>query len=83
MFLAGVPINDKLVLTIASKLRDAGLHATAEGLETAYDRDTMVLALDNPERDEILAVLVYCQELCELRAVLLKQQEWRVREGMG
>jgi hypothetical protein len=84
MFLAGVPINDKLVLTIASRLRDAGLSVTAERLETAYDRETMVLALDIPERDEILQVLVDCAEgLCELRAVLLKQQEWRVREGIN
>jgi hypothetical protein len=42
-----------------------------------------VLALEVRERDEILTVLVDCPEgLCELRAVLLKQQEWRVREGI-
>jgi hypothetical protein len=33
----------------------------------------MVLALDIPERDEILELLVDCPDgLCELRAVLLK-----------
>jgi len=44
MFLAGVPVNDYLVLTIAARLRDAGLDATAERLEAAYDRETMLLA---------------------------------------
>src|SRR4051812_2781926 len=82
MFLAGIPVEDKLVLTIASKLGDAGLDSTAERLETAYDRGTMVLALEVRERDEILIVLVDCPEgLCELRATLLKQQLWRQREG--
>ena len=39
---------------------------------------------DIPEHDEILTVLVDCPEgLCELRAVLLKQQERRVREGIS
>ena len=80
MFRAGVPVNDKL----ASRLRDAGLDATAERLETAYDRKTMVLPLDISERDDVLQVLVHCDDgLCELRAVLLKQQEWRVREGLA
>ena len=45
MFLAGVPVDDKRVLTLAAKLRDAGLDDTAERLETAYDRETAVLAL--------------------------------------
>ena len=39
MFLAGVPVDDKRVLTLAAKLRDAGLDNTAERLETAYDRE--------------------------------------------
>ena len=77
------PIDDKRVLTLAAKLRDAGLDDTAERLETAYDRETAVLALAITARDEILQVLVDCPEgLCELRAVLLKQQAWRGREGI-
>ena len=51
MMLAGVPVPDRLVLTIASQLRDAGLDATAERLENAYDRETKVIALDIAERD--------------------------------
>jgi hypothetical protein len=54
VFLAGIPIDDKRVLTLAAKLRDAGLDDTAERLETAYDRETAVLALAIPARDEIL-----------------------------
>ena len=91
MFLAGIPIEDKRVLTLAAKLRDAGLKHrdaglddTAQRLETAYDRETAVLALSIPARDDILQVLVDCPEgLCELRAVLLKQQAWRDREGIS
>ena len=41
----------------------------------------MLLAVDIHERDEILQVLVDCPGgQSELRAVLLKQQEWRVHE---
>jgi hypothetical protein len=84
MFFAGVPVDDKVVLTLASKLRDAGLDETAERLETAYDRETAVLALSIAHRDDMLQVLVDCPEgLCELRAVLLQQQEWRTREGIN
>jgi hypothetical protein len=43
-----------------------------------------VLALSITARDDILEVLVDCPEgLCELRAVLLKQQVWRDREGIS
>jgi hypothetical protein len=43
-----------------------------------------VLALSIPARDDVLQVLVECPEgLAELRAVLLQQQEWRVREGIS
>ena len=84
MFLAGVPVEDKLVLTLAARLNEAGLYETAVRLETAYDLETKVLALSIAHRDDILQVLVDCPEgLCELRAVLLKQQEWRVREGIS
>jgi hypothetical protein len=43
-----------------------------------------MLALTIVDRDDILQVLVDCPDgLCELRAVLLKQQEWRAREGLS
>ena len=84
MFLAGVPVDDKLVLTLAAKLSDAGLYETAVRLENAYDLETKVFALSIAARDEILRVLVDCPDgLCELRAMLLKQQQWRDREGIS
>ncbi len=61
MFLAGVPVDDKLVPTIASKLLDVGIDDTAERLETAYDRETAVLALSIDARRVILDVLVDCE----------------------
>jgi hypothetical protein len=76
--------DDQLVLTIASRLRDGGLDDTAERLETAYDRETAVLALSISAHDDILQVLVDCPEgLCELRAVLLKQRAWCDRGGIS
>ena len=45
VLLAGIPIDDKRVLTLAAKLRDAGLDDTTKRLETAYDRETAVLAV--------------------------------------
>jgi hypothetical protein len=84
MMLGGVPVPDRLVLSLAGKLRDAGLDDTAQRLETAQEHETDVLALDIPERDDVLKVLADCPPgLGELRAVLLKQQVWRDREGIG
>ena len=84
MILAGIPIDDKLVLTLASRLSDGGLYVTAVRLKTACDLEVKVLALEIRERDEILQVLVDCPEgLRELRAVLLQQQAWRDREGIS
>ena len=83
MMLAGVPVPDRLILTLAAKLRDAGLDDTAERLENGYDRETKILALSIGERDDI-CVLVDCDDgLGELRATLLKEQVWRAREGIG
>ena len=83
MMLAGVPVPDRLVLTIARNLRHAGLDATAGRLENGYDTETKVLALSIAERDDILHVLVDCPEgLGELRAVLIQEHAWRVREGL-
>jgi hypothetical protein len=72
MFLAGVSVEDKLVLTLAAKLRDAGLDETAErSRPTTLGRK--VLALSIAHWDAMLQVLVDCPEgLCELRPVLLQ-----------
>jgi hypothetical protein len=36
MMVAGIPVDDRLVLDLARRLRDAGLDDTAEVLEDAY-----------------------------------------------
>ena len=53
----------------------------AEKLETAYDRETKVLALTIDDREAILRAVEDCPDgLAELRSVL--EHEWRVREGL-
>jgi hypothetical protein len=60
-----------------------GFDDEAERLERAYDAETKVLALTMPEWEAILRTLDDPPEgLTELRAVLLEQQVWRVREGL-
>ena len=71
------------MIELASKLREAGYGDTAARLESGYEHQAKLLALSGEGRDEILSVLVDCPDgLGDLRAVLLQQHEWRVREGM-
>ena len=84
MHLAGNPIRDTDVLELAVLLRTGGFedvahkldHARLIGTEvlalTVVDRESMLRALDDPPSDS----------LAELRAVLLIEHEWRVREGL-
>jgi hypothetical protein len=79
----GIPVDDRLVLDLARRLRDADLLATAAVLEDAYDAEPRVAALTITDREAILRVLEDAPEgLAELRGVLLKEHEWRVREGL-
>jgi hypothetical protein len=83
MMLAGVPVPDADVLELARLLREAGFDATAEWLEAAYDREAKVLALTIPDREAILRALDDPPgALAELRGVLLREHEWRVRTGL-
>jgi hypothetical protein len=83
MMLAGIPVNDRLVLDLAQRLRDADLLDTAAVLEDAYDAERRVAALTITAREAILRALEDCPDgLAELRGVLLKEHEWRVREGL-
>jgi hypothetical protein len=84
VMLAGVPVADRAVLDLARRLRDADLDEPASTLEDGYDADRRVVALTIPEREAILRVLEDCRdELAELRGVLLREHEWRVREGLA
>jgi hypothetical protein len=81
MMLCGLPIRDELVLELAKMVEDEDL---ADRLETAYSRETKVLALTFADRDGILRALEDPPAgLEELRAVLLQEHTWRVREGLG
>jgi hypothetical protein len=81
--LAGVPVPDSDVLALSRLLRDAGFDETAEKLEKGYDLETKVLALTIPDREAILRTLDDPRDgLAEFRDVLLKEHEWRLREGL-
>jgi hypothetical protein len=83
MMLAGIGVPDALVLELARILREAELPATAEKLETAYDAERRIVALTITDRESILRALEDDPDgLGELRATLLKEHEWRVREGV-
>lgn len=83
MMLAGIPVADRYVLELASRLRDARFDHTAERLETAQERQTKLLGLSIEDREVILSVLDDPpDQLAELRGVLLQEHEWRRREGI-
>ena len=72
------------MLELARSLRDAELDATAETLERGYDNEVVVLALTIADREAILRALddAGSEALAELRGVLLREHEGRVREGL-
>lgn len=81
--LAGIPVRDQDVLELARLLRDGGFDDTAETLEDAYDAECRVLALTIPDREAIVRTLADPPDgLAELRGVLLREHDWRVREGL-
>jgi hypothetical protein len=81
MFLAGIPVPDRLVLELARLVDDEYLETK---LRSALGRDVKVLALETEERETILAALDDPPTgLEELRAVLLPEHTWRQREGLG
>ena len=80
-FSFGVPIRDEAVLELARLVDDPAL---ADRLETAYGRETKVLALTIPERSTILAALEDPPaDLAELRGVLLRELAWLRSEGLA
>ena len=80
MFVAGIPARDEAVLELARLVDDPAL---ADRLETAYGRETKVLALTIPDREKMLAALEDAPaDLAELRGVLLRELEWRRAEGL-
>ena len=83
VMLAGIPVADRDVLDLTRRLRASGFVDTAEALELAYDSERGGVALTVPDREAIVRVLEDCpDELAELRGVLLREHEWRRREGL-
>jgi hypothetical protein len=81
--LAGLTVPDRAVLELAGLVRDAGFDDVADKLETAYDRETIVLALTVPDREAIIRALDDPPDgLAELRGVLLAEHEGRMRQGL-
>jgi len=79
MYLAGIPVRPELILELARLVDDAEL---ADKFESAYGREVKVLGLDIPERETIIRALEDPPPgLEELRGVLLREHEWRQREG--
>jgi hypothetical protein len=75
VFLAGVPVQASLVLTLAELVRDVSL---AEKLERAVNRDLIVIGLDDDERVAVLKALADPPPgLEEVRDTLLEEQDRR------
>jgi hypothetical protein len=83
LMLAGIPVPPDLVQQLARLLRYDGFDDTAAKLEHAIANETRVLALSIPDREAILRTLGDGPAgLAELRATLLLEHEWRIREGL-
>ena len=80
MYLAGLRIPDEDVRELI-KLVD---EPTRSFLEKSLALDSEVVALTIEDRERVLWALddVRSEALAELRAVLLQEHEWRVREGL-
>jgi hypothetical protein len=79
MMLAGLFVRPELVRTLAALVYEP----TASVRELALDRKIAVVALTIDDRERILRALDDPPAgLEELRGVLLREHEWRVREGL-
>jgi hypothetical protein len=77
--LAGIPVEAELVRELIDRVDEP----TEGQLEGALDARRAVVALTIHDRERILRALEDCPEgLAELRGVLLREHEWRLREGL-
>ena len=80
IYLAGIPVQDEAVLALARLVDDPEL---AERLESAYGRETKMLALTISKRVTILTALEEAPpDLAQLRAVLLEEHVARMQTGL-
>ena len=81
MFVAGIPVQDELILELARLVDDSEL---AERLENAYGRDVKILGITIPERETIIRALDDPPAgLEELRGVLLVEHVARKQQGLA
>ncbi len=79
MMLAGVPVSAELISELAQIVDEP----TASMLERGLEVGTKVLALTIDHRERLLRALDDPPAgLAELRGVLLREHEWRKREGL-
>ena len=91
MRIAGTPVDTSGLLILfymlgqSERAEDIALCARLNEAALLDDTDATDVALSPAERrDIVLGVLDDAPDpLVELRAVLLKQREWRVREGLA
>lgn len=83
MWLAGIPVPDTAVVELIDRLHAAELDRHADHLQRTLGRGARIVALDESDRHAILRVLEDCPgELLELRATLIQEAAWRLREGL-
>jgi hypothetical protein len=79
LIVAGIPLTTDLVHTLADLVEEPA----ASTLRAALDADRIGVALTAGEREQLLRGLEDPPSgLTELRRVLLREHEWRVREGL-
>ena len=80
---AGVSVRDEDVLDLFQRLLEAGFEDTADALAVAQDAGQRLVALTVQDREAILRVVDEPPiGLAELRGVLLREHEGRVRDGL-
>ena len=82
--LAGIRVTDDDTETLVELLRHAEFVDVAEKLERAQATGIVVVALTIVDRESMLRALdeAPTEGLAALRAVLLREHEWRVRDGL-
>jgi hypothetical protein len=83
MMLAGIRVRETHGIELARLLQRSGYWDTSEKLLDAYNEGIKVLGLTIAEREQILRVLDDPPDfLAELRGVLLREHEGRLRDGL-
>lgn len=81
--LAGTHVSDRDTFELARVLRDAGFAELAQKLEQCLTLGTKIVGLSITDRESMLRALDDPPHgLAQLHGVLLREHEWRVREGL-